>query len=419
MRGLYERALHSRQSVPSAGWCTMRTRSSARQVQAYAHPALLSLDVLSNTLAYVEVKEGCKFSVAVICKDWRDAWRRRCAGLYRVLRVGAGDFSFADHLGLSCHGVLVADYGHSCLQQMQWDGVEMDVYGGLDTPSAVAPGPGTTVWVVNHDSEGLACLDLEDVDEENRLNQDSPVLWATLEGYAEGTGMEQLLADYRPQDVAAAGGMLLVLCTTGSAFSGGVYGRVAVLGRSTGRVYSVFGTNDDTGATIAIDELRGPSSLAVRDNYCFIADRYNQRIAVFDWQQETFVRSIGRDGTAPILDIGDEAYWDDDYEDERRGTGPGEFDEPYGVAVRGNTLFVSESGGRRIQLLRLPDDLADTSKPVETLQVIPSPDGRELSGLCLEGNPPYDRLWCLGPAMAQGGTTADRRSCVHILGPCV
>ena len=143
MRSLYERALHSRQSVPSAGWCTMRTRSSARLVQAYAHPALLSLDVLSNTLSYVEVKDGCKFSVAVICKDWRDAWRRRCAGLYRVLRVGAGDFSFADHLGLSCHGVLVADYGHSCLQQMQWDGVEMDVYGGLDTPSAVAPGLGT------------------------------------------------------------------------------------------------------------------------------------------------------------------------------------------------------------------------------------------------------------------------------------
>ena len=132
------------------------------------------------------------------------------------------------------------------------------------------------------------------------------------------------------------------------------------------------------------------------------------------------MRSIGRDGTAPILDIEDQPYWDDDYEDERRGTGPGEFDEPWGVAVRGNTLFVSESGGRRIQLLRLPDDLADTSKPVEALQVIPSPDGRELSGLCLEGNPPYDRLWCLGPAMADGGgTTADRRSCVHILGPCV
>ena len=290
----------------------------------------------------------------------------------------------------------------------------MDVYGGLETPSAVAPGPGTTVWVINHDSEGLGCLDLEDVDEENRLNQDMPVLWATLEGYAEGTGMEQLLTDYRPKDLAAAGGMLLVLCWTTE-----VYGRVAVLDRRTGVVQRVFGTNDDTGATIAIDELRAPSSLAVRDNYCFIADRYNQRIAVFDWEQETFVRSIGRDGTAPILDIEDQPYWDDDYEDERRGTGLGEFDEPSGVAVRGNTLFVSESGGRRIQLLRLPDDLADTSKPVEALQIIPSPDGRELSGLCLEGNPPHDRLWCLGPAMAQGGTTADRRSCVHILGPCV
>ena len=395
----------------------MRTRSSAKLVQAYAHPALLSEDVLSCMHPFLSVEDGYRYKTATVCKPWQRAWRRRCTGLYRVLRVGAGDFSYADHVGLSCRGVLVADYGHGCLQQMQWNGVEMEVYGGLDTPSAVAPGPGTTVWVINHDPEGLACLDLEDVDEENRLNQDMPVSYATLEGYAEGTGMEQLLADYRPQDVAAAGDMLLVLCTTGGAFSGGVLGRVAVLGRSTGRVYSVFGTNDDTGATIAIDELRGPSSLAVRDNYCFIADRYNHRIAVFDWQQETFVRSIGRDGTAPILDIEDQPYWDDDYEDERRGTGLGEFDEPSGVAVRGNTLFVSESGGRRIQLLRLPDDLADTSKPVEALQVIPSPDGRELSGLCLEGNPPHDRLWCLGPDMADG--RGNRRSCVHILGPCV
>ena len=392
----------------------MRTRSSAKLVQAYAHPALLSEDVLSCMHPFLSVEDGYRYKTATVCKPWQRAWRRRCTGLYRVIRVGAGDFSYADHVGLSCRGVLVADYGHGCLQQMQWNGVEMEVYGGLDTPSAVAPGPGTTVWVINHDPEGLACLDLDDVDEENRVDQDMPVLYSTLEGYAEGTGMEQLLTDYRPKDLAAAGGMLLVLCWTTE-----VYGRVAVLDRRTGVVQRVFGTNDDTGATSAIDELRDPSSLAVRDNYCFVADRYNQRIAVFDWHQGTFVRSIGRDGTAPTLEIGDGPYWDDDYDDERRGTGPGEFDEPSGVAVRGNTLFVSESGGRRIQLLRLPDDLADTSKSVEALQIIPSPDGRELSGLCLEGNPPHDRLWCLGPAMAQGGTTADRRSCVHILGPCV
>ena len=198
----------------------MRTRSSAKLVQAYAHPALLSEDVLSCMHPFLSVEDGYRYKTATVCKPWQRAWRRRCTGLYRVIRVGAGDFSYADHVGLSCRGVLVADYGHGCLQQMQWNGVEMEVYGGLDTPSAVAPGPGTTVWVINHDSEGLGCLDLEDVDEENRLNQDMPVLWATLEGYAEGTGMEQLLADYRPQDVAAAGDMLLVLCTTGGAFSG-------------------------------------------------------------------------------------------------------------------------------------------------------------------------------------------------------
>ena len=395
----------------------MRTRSSAKLVQAYAHPALLSEDVLSCMHPFLSVEDGYRYKTATVCKPWQRAWRRRCTGLYRVIRVGAGDFSYADHVGLSCRGVLVADYGHGCLQQMQWNGVEMEVYGGLDTPSVVAPGPGTTVWVINHDPEGLACLDLEDVDEENRVDQDMPVLYSTLEGYAEGTGMEQLLTDYRPKDLAAAGGMLLVLCWTTE-----VYGRVAVLDRRTGVVQRVFGTNDDTGATSAIDELRAPSSLAVRDNYCFIADRYNQRIAVFDWHQGTFVRSIGRDGTAPTLE-GEIPYWevrsDQNYDDERRGTGPGEFDEPWGVAVRGNTLFVSESGGRRIQILRLPDDLADTSKPVEALQIIPSPDGRELSGLCLEGNPPHDRLWCLGPDMADGGGTPKRRSCVHILGPCV
>ena len=391
----------------------MRTRSSARLVQAYAHPALLSEDVLSCMLPFMTVEDGYRYETAMVCKPWRRAWRRRCTGLYRLIQVGAGDFSYADHVGLSCRGVLVADYGHGCLQQMQWNGEEMDVYGGLETPSAVAPGPGTTVWVVNHDWEGLVCVDLEDVDEENRVDQDMPVLYSTLEGYAEGTGMQQLLTNYRPKDLAAAGDMLLVLCWGSTE----VYGRVAVLDRRTGVVQRVFGTNDDTGATSAIDELRDPSSLAVRDNYCFVADTYNQRIAVFDWRQGTFVRSIGREGTAPTLE-GEDPYWeggpDHDYDDERRGTGPGEFDEPYGVAIRGNTLFVSETGGRRIQLLRLPDDLADTSKPVEALQIIPSPDGRELSGLCSDG----DRLWCMGPSIWARGHTAGP-SYAHILGPCV
>ena len=45
-----------------------------------AHRAIISVDVLSTyTLSYVDVKDGCKFSVAVTCKAWRDAWRRRCA----------------------------------------------------------------------------------------------------------------------------------------------------------------------------------------------------------------------------------------------------------------------------------------------------------------------------------------------------
>ena len=124
-----------------------------------------------------------------------------------------------------------------------------------------------------------------------------------------------------------------------------------------------------------------------------MADTYNQSIAIFNWRDGTFVRRYGKQADAPeIMDEFD--YWEHDhlgYGDDRQGTGPCEFIEPYSVAVRDRFLYVSERGGRRIQIIRLPDDLA-ASEP-EVVQIIDSPNGDRLSGICHDGS----RLWCMGP----------------------
>ena len=85
------------------------------------------------------------------------------------------------------------------------------------------------------------------------------------------------------------------------------------------------------------------------------------------------------------------------------------FRMPWGVAVSGKMLYVSEQGDStedipgRIWILRLPDDVS--SDPT-VMQLIPSPDGRELGGLCLNGG----QLWCMGPD--------EQMTHMHLLGPC-
>ncbi len=104
-------------------------------------------------------------------------------------------------------------------------------------------------------------------------------------------------------------------------------------------------------------------------------------------------------------DIVDVYNWREGILSRSFGRGRVRFDRPGGISVRGKTMYVSER--RQIQVLRLPDD--DSAEP-EILQVIPSPDGEELGGLCLNG----DRLWCIGPK--QPRTTRD--TYVHLFGPC-
>jgi len=58
----------------------------------------------------------------------------------------------------------------------------------------------------------------------------------------------------------------------------------------------------------------------------------------------------------------------------RRGTAPGEFVNPVGVAVHERTLFVSEFTGRRLQALTLGG---------VPLYLIAAPSGARLLGLCV------------------------------------
>ena len=364
-----------------------------------AHRAIISVDVLSTyTLSYVDVKDGCKFSVAVTCKAWRDAWRRRCAGTYRLQHTRLSGFNQADSLTLFDGRVMVADYGNQCLTEITSTGERQASWcDGLQFPDACASRGNNMLWVVGLDDKELACVELQPY-----VNGVSRHLTFT-----DRDGIE-----YRPRDIAATGDALLVLFQTDDCW----FGRVCVLDLYTGaeRYWLVSGSAGQR--TDHSHELRGPTRLAVHGDHCFIADTYNQRIAVFNWRQRTFVRSIGRPGAAPSMSDRSGgpvlSYWqrNDNYVDERRGTGPGEFNEPVGVEARGKKLYVSESTGRRIQILRLPGNLSDS--PPEILQIIASPRGR-LSGLCLDAS---NRLYCIGNPSDRDRSTHDY---LHIFAPCV
>ena len=135
-----------------------------------------------------------------------------------------------------------------------------------------------------------------------------------------------------------------------------------------------------------------------------MADTYNQSIAVFNWREGAFVRRYGKAGDAPEL-ADSFNYWEvaptETYDDDRKSAAPGQFNEPYDIVARNKLLYVSERGGRRIQILRLPDDLGAADP--EVLQIIPSPGGVELAGICLDG----ERLWCVGAPYHAGSPSED------------
>ena len=204
---------------------------------------------------------------------------------------------------------------------------------------------------------------------------------------------EELSSYLQPYDLAVSGDRLLVLC------GGFRVARICVFDSQTGAFLYHIGRGSDAGEA---DALSGPRALTAHQDLCFVADTYNHVIKIFNFRQRELVRTIG---SAAASDL------------------PCEFDEPAGVAFRDGRLYVSESSGQRIQILRFANGIHGA---VECLQIIQSPNGLELAGLCLSG----DRLWCMGdnggsvrwvPSLVAGvnGTVWTSNSCMHLFAACV
>ncbi len=370
------------------------TASEQQAQAARTHRALQTDDVLACVFSRLALRDGC-VSVASVCKQWRGAWRRRAKGLYRPVRLGLGPFEFGDHLTpLAAGGVIVPDYNEGCLQLYTAEGEHRWSVGDWNCPTAVALDDEGVSWVVNHD---------------NREVGRHPVNYETMQLRAPSLSEIAFFQIGRPIDLEISGDAVLVLFHTDWG-----YGEVAVLDRNSGAVRYRFGSSAPPGC---VDELRGAMGLAIDGEYCFVADTYNQSVVIFNWRDGTFVRRIGKAGDAPEMhdDEYGEHYWDlVAYDDDRKSAEPGQFHEPYDVAVRNKLLYVSERGGRRIQILRLPDDLSAADP--EVLQIIPSPGGVELAGICLDG----ERLWCVGAPYHAGSPAEDYgHASISIFAPIV
>ena len=241
---------------------------------------------------------------------------------------------------------------------------------GLDTPKAVALRGDGTAWVLLADEAEIVCVRLAELPsggESEVLMRIGPL------------GTEYPLAE----SLVHAGDSLLVLCSLYEWGSGP---------ETTSNHVNVY--DNQTGAFLRKFSLAGKGGLddptngtmAVQGDMLYVACKRNNSVDEYRWRDGTLMRRFGgRDQ-------------------------PLSFNEPFGVAIRGKTMYVSEVAGRQIQVIRLPDD--DYSEP-EILQVIPSPDDEELGGLCVshDGN----RLWCMGPEF---GPTGGDSTYVHLFGPC-
>ncbi len=365
---------------------------------ARPHRALRTDDVLTSVFSRLALRDGC-VSVASVCKQWRGAWRRRAKGLYRPFRLGVGSFAYGDHLtALAGGGVIVPDYEEGGIHGYTAEGeLRRHADARFSYTTAVTLDDDGVLWVVLHDNSEIV-HQLVDYD---TLTPRGPM--------SAGIVFE------RAVDIATSGDVVLVLCLVDWR-----YGEVVVLARDTGAVRYRFGSSTTPGC---VDELRAPWGMAVDGDFCFVADTYNQSVVVFNWRDGTFVRRYGKAGDAPEFGDDDDGdnYWDvgdhETYDDDRKSAAPGQFHEPYDVVARNKLLYVSERGGRRIQILRLSDDLS--SADPEILQIIPSPGGVELAGLCLDGDH-GDRLWCIGPPNPRGTPAGDPGyASINIFAPIV
>ncbi len=336
---------------------------------ARSHRALSSDDVLSTLFSFIDPLAG--FGAATTSKTLRDAWRRRCKGMLRVFRQRIGTFEYSDHCVAYGDGVMVPNYGerrnNGSLQTFSGNGtLLLSLNRKLDTPKAVALRGDGTAWVLLADAGEIVCV--------------------RLGVLPEGEASEILMRigpidpdEAYPESLALAGEALLVLCSFfGDNGSESISSYVHVYDNQTGaflRKFLLPGKGGNGGDA---------EMMAVRGDMLYVTGRQSDTVDEYRWSDGTLTRRFG--GGFRRLSL---------------------FHNPFGIAVRGKTMYVSEAGRHRIQVLRLPDD--DSSEPT-VLQVIPSPDGEELSGLCVNG----DRLWCMGPKHPR----VAHATYVHLFGPC-
>ena len=341
----------------------MKTRSARRRT----HRAMVSDDVVSSVLAFLNPEKGVG-GVGAVCKKYRDLWRRRCVGLLRY-KFTVAAFLRAESMAAYEQGVIIPDYMDDRLATIFENGLlfrsTRDTE-DLSGPNAIAPRGGGTFWVLNSFEDAVICV---------RVTT-TPFYKLVVTELVETQFPNDVDygGDWAPADLAVAGDRLLVFCYNNMGEDGAlVAAHVRVYDNQTGAFVSQFGVRD-----FEMRNGTGHVCIAAQGDMLYIANYSFDGVDVFNWREGRRVRIFG-------------------------SLGPYPFDGPIGIAVRGKKLYVSEEEGRRIQILGLPDD--DSSEP-EILQVIPSPDGEPLGGLCLNG----DTLWCLG--------VEDESTPLHLLGPC-
>ena len=392
--------------------------------------ALQSEDVLACVLSQLDVRDGCLRSVASVSKAWRAAWRRRCAGRCRLLRTRIGAFEYAVHVTAlpGGGGAIVPDYGHFQLEAFSRDGDRQAIYcEQFSTPGAMALLGDGTAWMLAQDREAVCRVRWQDGVGAQPPSHRWPNSWSHDGTFGDPHGRISQLVNFHslgasetpriyledPCDLAVSGDRLLVLCRSGW------FGRICVLDSQTGEFLYQIGPAREAGEA---DELRVPRSLAVHLDLCFVADTCDHAIKIFNFRQRELVRMIGSTAAGPTFPTTRDSDDDDEvdpyyilagYEDARRSDLPCEFNEPIGVAFQDGRLYVSEWGNRRIQIIRFVDGIHGA---VECLQIIQSPYGMPLAGLCVSG----ERLWCVGQRRGRiDSMMPSTDGCLHLFTACV
>ena len=260
----------------------------------------------------------------------------RCAGLYRVLRSPVGDFVFSERVIAYGDGALVPNYGsdfaNMCLKTYSASGDHVsNLLLGTSFPTAVALRGDGTAWILLRGSNLIVCARLDDPTYSSAIMEINPE--RLHPDFADGDSC-------RVCDIGLAGDRLLILTEAFTENRPEQFSRVHVVDDRTGALLYQFPT--------ALSEY-DTGLFAVQDDMLYVAGFSTNAIHTYNWRQGSATGLIRLGGDLS-------------------------FRMPWGVAVSGKMLYVSEQGDStedvpgRIWILRLPDDVrADPT----VMQLIP------------------------------------------------